>query len=116
LNDLEDKKERRKAKRTDAKDLPETFQTLHLSFADGPKLTVKTFDASDAGISVEVPIPVYSITEFNVTLNALDASFEIEDEVVYIKPIDKQSSRISIHFSDKENLGKYMELLKKARK
>ena len=115
MSDSNNKKERRKSKRIQAKNLPVTFQTLHLSFADGPKLTVKTFDASDSGISVDVPMPVYSITEFNVTLNALDSSFEIEDEVVYIKPINKQSSRVSIRFSDKESLGKYMEMLEQAK-
>ena len=92
--------------------LPESLKSMILQFENGTQITVNTLDASKTGIGLRVPLPVYSITDFYVTLSPKDKSFQIKDELLYIKPIDKDSSRVSIKFSQSANLQKYKQLLK----
>ncbi|MBN1799443.1 MAG: PilZ domain-containing protein [Spirochaetales bacterium] len=113
MNENSNKQERRGTQRIPAQDLPKTLRTLFLQFSEGEEYPVKTIDASSNGIALLVKLPVFSIKDFNITLKPKDDSFEIVDELVYIKPIDSQSSRVSIKFSHSNDLSKYNTLLTK---
>ena len=111
MSDSTEKKERRGTHRIPANKLPNILKTLILEFSEGQKYIVNTIDAGPGGISLLLPLPVFSIKDFNVTLQPQDNSFKIVDEIVYIKPVDRESSRVSIKFSSSNDLTKYNELL-----
>jgi len=113
MGDNSTKKERRGTRRIPAQELPESLKTLFLKFSEGWEYPVKTIDASSNGIALLLKLPVFSIKDFNITLKPRDESFEIVDELVYIKPINGQSSRVSIKFSHSNDLSIYNTLLTK---
>jgi hypothetical protein len=104
--------ERRNGSRIPAKDLPELLQKFKVDLGTGGLLNTSTVDANRKGISLSVPIHIYKVKNYNIILHSMDDSFTIKDEIVYIKGISPEESRISIMFSSgSSGLDKYLELL-----
>ncbi|MCK5154478.1 MAG: hypothetical protein KAQ93_08995 [Spirochaetales bacterium] len=103
--------ERRKGSRIPVKDLPELLKKFEVDLGTGELLMSSTVDANRSGISLSVPIHIYKVKNYDITLYSLDGSFSIKDEIVYIKGITPEESRISIMFSSSSGLDKYNELL-----
>lgn len=107
--------ERRKDLRIVAKDLPELLKKFKIDIGTGEILETLTVDANRRGLSLSVPMHIYKIKNYDITLYSMDGSFTIEDEIVYIKGISPEESRISIMFtSSSKGLDKYQELLSSA--
>jgi hypothetical protein len=113
MSDNAAKNERRGTRRIPAQELPDSLKTLFLQFSEGSEYPVQTIDASADGIALLLNLPVFSIKDFNITLKPKNNSFRIVDELVYIKPIDSRSSRVSIKFSHSNDLSIYNTLLPK---
>ncbi|MCF6335485.1 MAG: hypothetical protein L3J12_07065, partial [Spirochaetales bacterium] len=78
----------------------------------GELLHSETLDAGKKGISLLIPIHIYKVKNYDIILHAVDNSFSIEDEIVYIKGITPEKSRISVMFtSESEGLKSYRDLL-----
>ncbi|MCK5673477.1 MAG: hypothetical protein KAH95_08880 [Spirochaetales bacterium] len=103
--------ERRNGARIPAKDLPELLKKFKVDLGTGELLICTTVDAGRKGISLTVPIHIYKVKNYDIILYSMDDSFKIEDEIVYIKGISPEESRISIMFSSSSGLDKYYELL-----
>jgi hypothetical protein len=107
--------EKRRYPRVSANKLPDSLQHLTVSFGqDGERHQASTIDASVSGISFRVEMPVFSIKEYDITLTSKDASITLRDELVYAKPLDLESSRVSIHFSQQPGLAQYIKLINDA--
>jgi len=107
--------ERRKGSRVPAKELPLLLRKFKVDLGTGELLISFTVDANERGISLSVPIHIYKVKNYAITLYSMDESFSIEDEIVYIKGISPEESRISIMFSSSSSgLEKFLELLKSA--
>lgn len=95
--------------------LPQSIKTLTVNFGEeSQNYAVRTIDASVSGISFRVDIPAYSIQDYNLTIRASDSSFVLQDELVYAKPIDANTSRVSVHLSSQSDLEKYRAQVKDA--
>lgn len=104
--------ERRKGTRIPAKDLPQLLQKFKVDLGTGELLDSVTVDANRNGISLSVPIHIYKVKNYTIILHSMDESFIIKDEIVYVKGISPEESRISIMFSSTSSgLNKYYELL-----
>jgi hypothetical protein len=103
--------ERRRDTRIPGKDLPSLLQKFKVDIGIGELLDSTTVDANNKGICLSVPIHIYKVKNYNIILHAMDESFKIEDEIVYIKGISPEESRISVMFSSSAGLDKYNELL-----
>jgi hypothetical protein len=103
--------ERRKATRILGDKLPELLRSFKVDLGTGELLNSITADANRTGISLLVPIHIYKIKNYNIILHSMDGSFSIKDEIVYIKGISPEESRISIMFSPSPNLERYYDLL-----
>ena len=103
--------ERRGGDRIPAEDLPELLKKFKVDLSTGELLDAETVDANKGGISLLVPIHIYEVKNYDIILHAIDGSFSIEDEIVYIKGISPEQSRISIMFSSSTGLDRYYELL-----
>ncbi|MDA3941171.1 MAG: hypothetical protein PF693_17985 [Spirochaetia bacterium] len=103
--------ERRSGSRIPAKDLPVILKKFKVDLGTGELLDSTTVDANRSGISLLVPIHIYKVKNYDITLHAVDRSFSIKDEIVYIKGISPEESRISIMFTSSSGLEKYYELL-----
>jgi len=104
--------ERRNGARIPAKDLPELLKKFKVDLGTGDFLISTTIDANRKGLSLSVPIHIYKVKNYEITLYSLDNSFKINDEIVYIKGISPEESRISIMFSSgSSGLDMYRKLL-----
>lgn len=103
--------ERRNGSRIPSKDLPELLKKFKVDLGTGELLNSTTVDANRNGISLSVPIHIYKVKNYDITLYSVDDSFSIQDEIVYIKGISPEESRISIMFTSSSGLDKYYELL-----
>jgi hypothetical protein len=81
-------------------DLPEILKIFYITFRDGEKFIAETIDISRTGISFNVKMPNYYISEFQITLEPMDRSFKIDYEFVYAKPVGQGIYRLSIKFSE----------------
>ena len=107
--------ERRSGARVLSKDLPEILKRFKVDLGTGELLISTTVDANERGISLSVPIHIYKVKNYNITLYSMDDSIKITDELVYVKGLTPEKSRISIMFSSSSSgLEKYLELLKTA--
>ncbi len=106
--------DRRKSRRIPAEDLVPLLRKFKIMIGESMELTALTIDAGARGISLVVPINVFAVKDYCVTLYTLDGSFSITDDIVYIKAITPKSSRISIMFSSTTNLAGYERLLKES--
>lgn len=107
--------DRRNGARIPSEDLPDLLKKFKVDLGTGELLISSTVDANSNGISLSVPIHIYKVKNYDITLNSMDGSFSIKDEIVYIKGITPEESRISIMFSSaSEGLDKYKELLETA--
>ena len=108
--------ERRSKDRILVKDLPELLKRFKIDLGTGKLLDADTVDASKSGISLLVPIHIYKIETYDITLHSVDNSFLLEEEIVYIKGLGPEQSRISIMFSSPSSgLDRYHELLDSVR-
>ena len=106
------KNERRKDSRIPREKLPELLKKFTVDLGTGELLDSITVDANHTGLSLLVPIHIYKVKNYSIILHAMDDSFMIKDEIVYIKGISPEESRISIMFSSASSgLDKYYELL-----
>jgi len=105
------KNERRKGSRIPGEKLPDLLKKFKADLGTGELLDSITVDANRTGLSLLVPIHIYKVKNYTITLHAIDDSFFIEDEIVYIKGISPEESRISIMFTSSSGLDKYRELL-----
>lgn len=107
--------ERRSGSRIPSKDLPELLKRFKVDLGTGELLISTTVDASERGISLSVPIHIYKVKNYDITLYSMDDSIKIIDEIVYVTGTTPEESRISIMFtSPSSGLEKYLELLKSA--
>jgi hypothetical protein len=106
-------KERRRYTRIEGDDLPSELQTVTVEFGDGYKVEARTIDASPHDIALLVPIPAGNIQSFDVGLEDGSGRFHVTEELVYTKPIDPQTSRVSIQFSADTDLSAYHKLLER---
>ena len=107
--------ERRGDARIPVEDLPELLKKFKVDLGTGELLNADTVDANKSGISLLVPIHIYKVISYDIVLYAIDDSFLLEDEIVYVKAISPEQSRISIMFSSTSSgLDKYKELLNSA--
>ena len=79
--------------------LLELLRKFKIDLGTGELLSADTVDANKSGISLLVPIHIYKVKKYDVVIYAIDDSFLIEDEIVYIKGLSPEQSRISIMFS-----------------
>jgi hypothetical protein len=108
--------ERRSKDRVLVKDLPELLKKFKVDLGTGKLFDADTVDASKSGISLLVPIHIYKVKNYDIILHSLDNSFLLEEEIVYIKGIGPEQSRISIMFSSSSSgLDRYHELLDSVR-
>jgi hypothetical protein len=105
--------DRRNQRRIPAEKLPDVLKTFYVQFENGERCRAKTVDASSDGIGLVLPLPIFSIKEYTITLEPLNGSFKITDELVYIKPINDRASKVSIKFSHANDLSTYRALLMK---
>ncbi len=104
--------EKRSEQRISGERLPQQLQTLKVSFGDGGEsFRVKTIDASVSGISFRIELPAYAIQDYNLTIATDDGGITLRDELVYAKPLDKESSRVSVHFTKQPGLEEYTRLV-----
>jgi hypothetical protein len=109
--------DKRQDERIPGEKLPQQVRTLKVTFGDnGISFQGKTIDASTTGISFKIELPVYSIQEYNLTITADDSSFTLHDELVSANPIDRETSRVSVHFTKQPDLEKYSRLIDSARR
>ena len=104
-------KERRRHHRIEAEDLPGELQTVIIEFGDGHKVEARTIDASRHDMALLVPIPAGNIQSFDVELEDGSGRFHISEELVYTKPVDASTSRVSVQFSSGTDLTAYWKLL-----
>lgn len=104
-------KDRRNGPRIPASELPKLLKKFKVDLGTGELLDVDTVDANRSGISFLVPIHIYKVKSYDIIIHAIDGSFSIEDEIVYIKGLTPEESRISVMFSSTTGLEKYYELL-----
>lgn len=95
------KSNRRSSNRISAEDLPESLKKFYITFSDGEQFIAETIDISRTGISFNIKMPNYYISEFQITLEPMDRSFKIDYEFVYAKPVGQGVYRLSIKFSEK---------------
>ena len=108
--------ERRGRNRILVKNLPELLKKFKIDLGTGELINADTVDASKSGISLLVPIHIYKIVNYDIIIHAVDDSFLLEEEIVYIKGLGPEQSRISIMFSSSSSgLEKYYELLDSVR-
>ena len=108
-------KDRRNGPRIPVGALPELLKTFKVDLGTGEILICNTVDANRRGISLLVPIHIYKVKNYDVVLHSMDGKFSIEDEIVYIKSISPEESRISIMFSAASSgMDRYNELLDSA--
>jgi hypothetical protein len=108
--------EKRRYPRISRDRLPEALRTLTVTFGEGGEpIRAATIDASVSGISFRIDQPVFSIKEYDITLTTGDSRITLRDELVYAKPLDLESSRVSIHFSSQPGLDAYARLVNAAR-
>jgi hypothetical protein len=113
--DQEPMSEKRRYPRISADKLPASLRTLTVSFGDnGERHRVTTIDASVSGISFKIDLPAFAIKEYDITLATEDSRITLRDELVYAKPLDPESSRISMHFSSQPGLQQYVRLINEA--
>jgi len=103
-------KERRRHTRIEGDDLPAELQTVTVEFGDGHKVEARTIDASPHDMALLVPIPAGNIQSFDVALEDGSGRFHVTEELVYTKPVDPQTSRVSIQFSSDTDLSAYQKL------
>lgn len=106
--------ERRKGSRVPAESLPPLLKEFiaYLGTSGSKKrMKAKTIDAGERGISVILPVNVFKVKDYQITLRAVDGSFSITDDIVYIKALSPETSRVSIMFSSRTDVSRYRELL-----
>ena len=104
--------ERRNGARIPVEGLPELLRKFKIDLGTGELLSADTVDANRNGISLLVSIHIYKVKKYDIVIHAIDDSFIIEDEIVYIKGISPEQSRISIMFSSASpGMDRYNELL-----
>jgi len=104
--------ERRKGSRIPGEKLPDLLKKFKVDLGMGELLDSITLDANRTGLSLLVSVHVYKVKNYSIILHAMDDSFIIKDDIVYIKGITPEESRISIMFtSASSGLDKYHELL-----
>ena len=110
--------ERRGGKRIPAEELPPLLRKFNAFLGEsryGTKLNAKTIDAGYQGLSVVIPVNVFKVKDYRITLQAVDGSFSITDDIVYIKALTPETYRVSVMFSSSTNVARYRELLKAGR-
>ena len=108
--------ERRGGPRLPAKRLPPLLKEFAAYLGDpesAQRMKAQTIDAGDNGISVILPVNVFKVKDYQITLRAVDGSFSITDDIVYIKALSPDTSRVSIMFSSCTDVSRYRELLKR---
>ncbi len=108
--------ERRNRKRVNADKLPPEMKEFRLDFGEGQVYTATTIDVSLTSISFLVEVPANRIREYNVTLSSKNEEIKMTQELVYIKPVDPQHSRISFMYSSDSTPALYRRLVSKALK
>ena len=91
---------RRSSGRILASELPEALKKFYITFQDSKQFIANTIDISKTGISFEIKMPNYYISEFQITLEPLDKSFKIDYEFVYAKPMGNGTYRLTMKFSE----------------
>ena len=104
-------KEKRSKPRISNQFLPQSLKHFTVTFENGMVLPAETIDASESGIAFRLEVPVYNISDYNVTLVPSDKSFKLQEEIVYIKPLSSETSRVSIQFTRNSNLESYLTKL-----
>ena len=83
-----------------ADELPDSLKKFYITFNDGEQFVADTIDISRTGISFQIEMPNYYISEFQISLEPMDKNFKIDYEFVYAKPIGHGTYRLSIKFSE----------------
>ena len=104
--------DRRRGSRISSGELPELLRYFNVDIGTGELLHSKTLDAGRKGISLIIPIHIYKVKNYDIIIHALDNSFSIEDEIVYIKGLTPEQSRVSIMFTkESDGFKKYCRIL-----
>ena len=104
--------EKRSEERISGEQLPRQLQTLRVSFGEGGEsYRVKTIDASVSGISFKIELPANAIQDYNLTIASDDGGITLHDELVYAKPLDQETSRVSVRFTKQPGLEEYTRLI-----
>lgn len=104
----------REVPRIEASRLPLELRILRIRFADGTEYDAETIDASSKGIGFAAEVSANSILDFDVILEDRNNKFQIRDELIYVRPLDKTRSRMSLRFSKSNNMKNYLEILSNA--
>ncbi len=99
-----------------AEKLPPELRQFRLSFGPKEVYSGKTIDASLTGLAFHVEVPVYRIREFLVKLVSADKKISMTQEIVYIKPIDENNSRVSFLFKEESTPPLYRKTVREAMK
>ena len=84
--------ERRNGPRIPVNDLPELLKQFKVDLGTGELLDADTVDANKSGMSLLVPIHINKVQNYDIIIHAMDGSFSIEDEIVYIKGLNPKES------------------------
>jgi len=105
---------RRNKKRAKAESLPSGMQEFWLRFGPDEVYRGTTIDASLTGMSFLVEVSTNRIHEPFVQLVSADKKISMEQELVYIKAIDKTHSRISLLLDEGNTPQLYRRIIGKA--
>jgi hypothetical protein len=110
--DQDNANDKRAEQRFSGDQLPQQLQSLRVSFGESnDSFRVKTIDASVSGISFRIELPAHAIQDYNLTITTDDGGITLKDELVYAKSLDKETSRVSVHFSQQPGLEQYTRLV-----
>lgn len=105
---------RRRVERIGRDRLPDALKTMIMVFDTGEEVPVETFDASTMGLGLSVPLPAEVAREHvGIMLRAIDRSFRLLGEMVFIIADGKEACRVGVQFTQTIAVGGYLALLPK---
>lgn len=108
---LKNSRERRSEERIPVEKINQKYKKMRFVVENQEEVIAEVLDISQSGISLRVPIPTFNIQHFEISLATMDNSIQIEDEIVSVRPIDENNSKVSVMFSS-ENKAQIQKILK----
>lgn len=91
--------DRRKNNRILSKNLPDSIKEFKVCFGAEDTVIARTLDISSRGLGLSVPLRTKDITSIFITIYTMDQSIVIKEQILSVRHIDENTSRISIMFT-----------------
>lgn len=109
---MEANDKRRRVARIGCDRLPPELLNMTMSFADGTRMAVETFDASTMGLGLIVPRPIDEVRgEVGVLLEHEPSEFKLIGEVVFSMPQGPKACRVGVQFTQTIAIETFLSLL-----